>query len=626
MSRIVRAAGWGMLLGALAACGRGSPAQTSRVTEPASATAPAQQPSLGGQGRAGSEARAAPAAPPAETPVVHGSDPDGGVTATLRPDGTVSAPPGSTWGSVERALDEAVIRYRRLQEEADEDVAEDAGPDEPIDTDPRSARRGRGLPFDPSFGATGDAAREGALADRPGGAIAVPVHGLAQPVLVRGVTPEDAPGLQLELEHGPARVRIHAVGVAWVVAHGCDAPLRWETDGWSIEPWRRALEALALLELDQPQITIHADDPVPAAAVVSFLAALATANLGPAHILENPPTRIRRLSHPWLPRHQAPTGAWDEGVAAGLCDGRRLPTEPLRGDPAQASDPGLTGLVLCSFLVHGFTNRGKGAYARVVSRGLRYLRTHQGEDGMFRPARGWDEGVAHAWATLAMVEAHGMTGSPVWGESARRALTALPAAYNRSREGDLALVLTAMCVRSAQLLEADRARRGHPPVLTIDKALVARLQRDLGAPQDPAQGDATDAAARLFAGLLLDADVGRQKAWRARVDALVLRLANDLAPSTTGAASRSGRADPVRLYLTALVVFQRGMATWGRMKQLLETHVLEARRREGSPCCVRGSWDPYPDARVPGGRVAATAFGLLATAPFYAWTKVFGLR
>ncbi len=136
-------------------------------------------------------------------------------------------------------------------------------------------------------------------------------------------------------------------------------------------------------------------------------------------LLQDPPTGDRTIESiptlSWLATQQHADGGWDDS-GYGL---------EFRSD-----DPGLTGHVLLTYLAGRYTNRGRHPYAKVVARGLRYLKQHQGPDGWFGPTPRegdpWSRDLAHHGPALAaMVEAYAQTHSPIFKGSAKRGLAAL---------------------------------------------------------------------------------------------------------------------------------------------------------------------------------------------------------
>jgi len=117
----------------------------------------------------------------------------------------------------------------------------------------------------------------------------------------------------------------------------------------------------------------------------------------------------------WLAAKQLATGGW---------------AAPLEG--ARWADPGLSGLATMAFLGAGYTHRPGGKFTRTVDRALAYLKSQQGKDGCIaatdrQTGKRLGEGTVnymycHATATLALVEAYGMTKDQLLHESAQRAI------------------------------------------------------------------------------------------------------------------------------------------------------------------------------------------------------------
>ena len=116
----------------------------------------------------------------------------------------------------------------------------------------------------------------------------------------------------------------------------------------------------------------------------------------------------------WLAAHQSPNGGWEAAGFNRWCDGKPVSDASKMPDGLGKAlyDPGVSGLALCAFLGAGYTNRGKHPFAKVVSKGLRYLKNIQDPEGCFGPRSTQQYIYNHATASLAMVEAYGMTGQP----------------------------------------------------------------------------------------------------------------------------------------------------------------------------------------------------------------------
>ncbi|MDA1195494.1 MAG: hypothetical protein O2894_09965, partial [Planctomycetota bacterium] len=143
----------------------------------------------------------------------------------------------------------------------------------------------------------------------------------------------------------------------------------------------------------------------------------------------------------WLAVHQSSSGAWSAAAFDRWCDGKaREPSGEDVGRGSPELDVGVTGLALSAFLGAGYTNRGQHPFASVVSRGLRFLKNAQDPLGAFAPRASPHPLRQHVWAALAMIEAYGMTGSPIFQGSAQRSLDYLLHMRNAAGtwgEGDL---------------------------------------------------------------------------------------------------------------------------------------------------------------------------------------------
>ena len=178
----------------------------------------------------------------------------------------------------------------------------------------------------------------------------------------------------------------------------------------------------------------------------------------------------------WLAAQQAADGGWQEGLEAGA---------------PHSNDARLTGRVLLAFLASGQTNRGRHAFAKVVSRGLRFLKNHQGPYGWYGK-RGDGENLhdltQHAPACAAMVEAYAQTQSPIFKSAATRGLDALAAACAAQdrdlREPEVAYEAL-LALIAARRTESDfLARDKHPPFRVRAEAYDA-LARQRTPPGEP---------------------------------------------------------------------------------------------------------------------------------------------
>jgi len=451
-------------------------------------------------------------------------------------------------------------------------------------------------------------------------AVLVPLPRVEGSVIVSGYPRHDVTGLALHVGGSSASpsTQITALGTEWVARRGCDAERVWKADAWSVGLYEQALEDLrALGSASEHGLHVCAADEVPASTVLGFLTAAGKAGLG-APCVEAGQRRVDGDAvsggGSWLASHQLPNGAWHDDFSEDYCDGLLMHSARGGPSPEGVEHAGLTGLALCAFLGAGYTNRGKHPLARTVSRGLRHLKNCQRPDGVFPGVGDWSDAHAHGFAALAMVEVYGMTGSPIFKGSAQRALDALSRVWWAAGDDPLATVLTAMTLKSAQVINADCRKRGKPEPLSVDAGLVKHVRADAES-FDGGKGDLR-AACGLLARILLGEDARKTPDIRAGAVRLVKAIGKFAAD-----------ADPAFVWVSSLVCYQvGGRDAWKPMCKALRTYVIDDQRRDGHACCRRGSWDPRAGPGLAGGRVAATALFAMCLEVYYRYDRVFGIR
>ncbi|MGE0193968.1 MAG: hypothetical protein AB7T63_18235 [Planctomycetota bacterium] len=416
----------------------------------------------------------------------------------------------------------------------------------------------------------------------------------------------DPTGLDVEIGGHPTRTRVEAVGAAWITEGGCDARVTWRENGVSMAPWHAALAGLAgTAEVDEDAVRIRADPDLPAEAVLPFLAAAREAALPPVRLGEVPSGRKRFVDAAereltWLSLHMAPTGAWDEAVSEVNCRGRVRRGHTLPADPATAVNAGQTGLCLLAYLGTGYTNRGDHDFAKTVSKGLRHLRNVQEPDGRFPAAPGWSDAVAHGFAALAMTEAYGLTGSPVFKAPAQRALDAVRAVWESSGHEALATALAAMTLGGAQTLNHYAMADGQHAPLAVD-ADVVQLVLAKGRSWPVGAGDL-----RAVCGLVTRVALDPSSA-----DEPDLRVAG--MRHVEALLDQGLEHDPLHAWLAAVALNEIGGAPRDRLRsELWGGGLARSPRDEGHPCCELGSLDPPERMLLPGGRTTATALGCMS--------------
>ncbi len=218
------------------------------------------------------------------------------------------------------------------------------------------------------------------------------------------------------------------------------------------------------------------DEASPGEVSSSFRARLRTEDR-----LSSPDGRTRAIDDAlrWLAAHQADHGGWEAAHFGRWCDGKRT-TASSDGAGKAEFDVGVTGLALLAFHGAGYGPRGTHPYTRVAKAGLRRLKQVQDVDGCFGPRTTQHFVYNHAIATMAMVEAYGMTLSPLFKRSAQAGLDFLAFARNPYfawrygiKPGDNDTSVTAWAIAAldmARVLNLDASREGRPAPFEIDEA------------------------------------------------------------------------------------------------------------------------------------------------------------
>jgi hypothetical protein len=295
----------------------------------------------------------------------------------------------------------------------------------------------------------------------------------------------------------------------------------------------------------------------------------------------------------WLAASQAEDGSWSDGS-----------TEPAHKVAA-------TGLAVRAFLCHGYTNRGKHPYARVVSLGLRYLKNAQQPGGCFAPEGASDAWAAHAVASFAMGSVYDMTHSPIFRGALQKSLDAIvlhaaDGPWGASWNDATLEVLLALPLAAATATNREAEARGRPAPLPVDPATVAALVAWTVAADDDSLALR---AGKLRVRALLGEDaskgtplaqaiavLGKERPPRAGVDLGLLDLALGLDALRTPYRRHVGR--------------WTDWLGWHRAARALAG---DQRRDDAGP--LAGSWEPRGGARFGGGRVVATAIAACAIAP-----------
>lgn len=357
--------------------------------------------------------------------------------------------------------------------------------------------------------------------------------------------------------------------------------------------------------------------------------------------------RITRRDDPvldglrWLAAHQCSDGQWDPEGFASWCDGRQHRQTSDDDAGLAQHDVAATALALLALLGAGYTERGDHQFALVVRRGLRWLRAQQAPTGLItthgHPTWMWD----HALATLALVQAYGLTESGPLIEPAGRALNALSRERDAggvwrygTRAGGLEESLTlwaVMPILSAKHIQNDAVRRGKSVSLNVDTAAIEAARAWLANNTDSASGLLTLGHAATGSRELPGSDPLTLGALGLLVRAMDCQDGRAEGPFKRGLQSLDAQApkrrgtpeDPDDLVWWAgtQVAFLGGGGPWQRWDAALQAEVTAAQARGEDICKVRGSWAPQGATGRLGGRVVASALLTMSHELYYRYDR-----
>jgi hypothetical protein len=348
----------------------------------------------------------------------------------------------------------------------------------------------------------------------------------------------------------------------------------------------------------------------------------------------NPPGRqtIQAIERglEWLARHQDEDGKWSASEFSKHC-----PAGHVCSGPGNAvHDVGVTGLAMLAFLGDGHTPRS-GHYRDNVKRATLWLRSQQDEDGLFGPENGHGYMYGHAIASLAMVEAYGLSRYTVLRRNAQRAIDYIQRArnpykvwryYPQDGQNDTSVTgWMVFALKSAKEfgLHVDRdalqcslawfdevtdpstgqagySKRGEP------SSRKAGLQDRF--PSDKTEAmTAVGALCRIFLGQTPE----EYPVLDAAADTMLRK------PPVWNAAD--GSIDFYYWYYASYAMFQIGGQRWKQWRRSLSAALVQTQETEGH---AAGSWAPISAWGEDGGRVYTTALGVLCLEVYYRYTRL----
>ena len=346
-----------------------------------------------------------------------------------------------------------------------------------------------------------------------------------------------------------------------------------------------------------------------------------------------------RTALEWLAKHQSPEGYWD---CDGFMDNNALGRRSAADGPGQAvHDVGMTGLALLAFLGDGSTTR-RGPYRAQVAKGVAWLKEQQDPDlGLLGERVGHGFMYNHSIATLALCEAYYFDKSPRIKRAAQDAVSFLTRArnpysawrYDYPPTGESDSSVTGWCVFALKSAEegglvVDRA--AYDGALSFfdevtdangrtGYASVGSLSSRITGVNDhfPAEsGESMTAVAllcRFFMGQVPE------------THEIMVKQADLLAAKLPEWDPDGLRNDMYYWYYGSYAMYQMGgKRWWEKWNSAMKRALVDSQRRDGD---FEGSWDPRDVwGEHAGGRVYATALGVLCLEVYYRYSRVLGAR
>ena len=329
----------------------------------------------------------------------------------------------------------------------------------------------------------------------------------------------------------------------------------------------------------------------------------------------------------WLARHQESEGYWDMSKWGGS---------------SKYGSLAMTGLATLAFLGAGYTHKS-GKFRDNVHRAVNWLASQQHDNGGLLGKKGFDHshwhGYNHAMASMALVEAYGMTKDPDFKEAAQKTVDytvkvhQVPYGgwrYSPRQAGDISHTgWFIMQLKSARVggLQVDGAAfqggmkfvnsvlspKSGRSVYTVGQASAAFKNGHMGgALGRPARRTSISMVCRLFMGVPRDDEL--------------LKLS---ARFPEAAPPEWSKEDFYYWYYGTLATFQMGGDTWKTWNKALKPTLIDNQRKggpmDGTENDVDGSWDyekdPYGKKC---GRTYSTALGALCLEVYYRYLPMYG--
>ena len=326
----------------------------------------------------------------------------------------------------------------------------------------------------------------------------------------------------------------------------------------------------------------------------------------------------------WLARHQEADGRW----AAEKWESKR----------DKRSSMAMTGLATLAFLGAGHTHKTGGPFRDNVVRAVKWLVSQQLDNGAIVGKAGYNyahyDGYCHSMASMALVEAYGMTNDPEIKEAAQKSVDysikihQKPYSgwrYSPGQEGDISHTgWFVMQLKSAKVagLQVDGAsfqggmnfvnkllgKDTGKSVYELSQVSSANYGGGMG-DQSSARRTAISQVCRLFMGVPRDDEL--------------LQKGNKW---VLACKPEWDKADFYGLYYGTLATFQIGGQSWKEWNEAMKPMLLDHQRKggpmDGSAQDVDGSWDADKGCWECG-RLFSTALGALSLEVYYRYLPMY---
>lgn len=364
------------------------------------------------------------------------------------------------------------------------------------------------------------------------------------------------------------------------------------------------------------------------------------AKMGP---MGKPATASTDAGLRWLKKHQSPNGMWDaENYFQNCTDAQKCEPGSLMGYKADQVNVAMTGYAIGCFLGAGYDHKTPNKYKLVVSKGIKYLLDIQKPEGMLG-----DRNYEHPIASLALIEAYGMSCDPELRDPAQKAVDVIIAHQTIEKLEDPYSGLL-WDYSKVNITRADLSVTGWN-IMALKSAVGAGLNvknsiigakkaidrvwkaanPDWAKKTDPytdmtifpytwnASTNATDKDHLSFVGATCAVFMGHRAG-----DPMLETLLNDAENRwiKSGAYKKNNYA----CYYLSLSMFQSGGDRWKRCLETLIPYALETQDKTGG--CLQGSWSSsgqgWHGANI--GRVINTCYNILNLEVAYRYAQVNG--